>query len=289
MATNNRKADLLKDHEAKIAEVNQACAKKADVEGKLAELNNIEKEYRTIRESEVFAGLADTHQAIELHHFTTIGHKKLTEEGRMTGVEKSERRVQVDLKKFCEVKGFDLGWFYELQALNKRLTLRVAQSIGVTAAEMKRINDSYNMDKLAREVELGKTPTSDTQVVKHMQKVLDMLSPGEGKVNNHDLGYVMSCYTKRNNKAALQVQCSKHTMLLSLMGDVFYRIATKGVYGVDYKKINTAVTEPKDEKGSAPKSKAGSKPRTRKPKAEKPAKVSESEPMTAKKDQPAAA
>lgn len=289
MATNNRKADLLKDYEAKIAEVNQACAKKADVEGKLAELNNIEKEYRTIRESEVFAGLADTHQAIELHRFTTIGHKKLIEEGRMTGVEKSERRVQVDLKKFCEVKGFDLGWFYELQALNKRLTLRVAQSIGVTAAEMKRINDSYNMDKLAREVELGKTPTSDTQVVKHMQKVLDMLSPNEGKVNNHDLGYVMSCYTKRNNKAALRVQCSKHTMLLSLMGDVFYRIATKGVYGVDYKKNGTAVTEPKDEKGSAPKSKTGSKTRTKKAKAEKPAKVSESEPMSAKKDQPAAA
>lgn len=287
MATKNRKAELLKDYEAKIAEVNQACAKgtNADVEGKLAELVNIEKEYRSLRESEVFAGLLDTHQAIELHHFTTIGHKKTTDEGRMTGVEKAERTVQIDLKKFCEVKGFDLGWFYELQALNKRLTFRVAETIGVTAAEMKRIDDSYNMDKLASEIQLGKTPTSDTQVVKHMQRVLDMLSPGEGKVNGHDLGYVMSCYTKRNNRAALRVQCSKHTILMSLMGDVFYRIVTKGVYGVDYKRNGTAVTEPKDEKGSAPKAKTGSKTRAKKSKA---AEVSTPEPMTAEKA-PAAA
>lgn len=288
MATKNRKDELMTAFEAKIAEVNQACSKgtNADVEGKLAELVNIEKEFRAIRESEVFAGLMDTHQAIELHHFTTIGHKRVTDEGRMTGVEKADRTVQIDLKRFCEVKGFDLGWFYELQALNKRLTLRVAEGIGVTAATMKRIDDSYSMDKLASEIQLGKTPTSDTQVVKHMQKVLDMLSPGEGKVNGHDLGYVMACYTKRNNKASLRVQCSKHTLLMSLLGDVFYRIATKGVYGVDYKRNGAAPTEPKAEKVSEPKAKTVSKPSAKKPKAEK---VSEPEPMTAKKDVPAAA
>lgn len=297
MAKSERKAQLLKDFEAKITEVNKACAKgtNADVEGRLQELVNIEKEFRAIRESEVFAGLADTHQAIELHHFTTIGHKRVTDEGRMTGVEKADRTVQIDLKKFCEVKGFDLGWFYELQALNKRLTLRVAEGVGVTAAEMKRIDDSYNMDKLASEIQLGKTPTSDTQVVKHMQKVLDMLSPGEGKVNGHDLGYVMACYTKRNNRAALRVQCSKHTLLMSLMGDVFYRIATKGVYGVDYKRNGAAGTEVKAEapKASAAKGKKASvakDKRTSAPKVEKdPAEVSEPAPMTGKKGEPAAA
>lgn len=295
MATKDRKAELLAAFEAKIAEVNQACAKKADVEGRLAELANIEKEYRQIRESEVFAGLADTHQAITLHHFTTISHKRLSEDGVMAGAEKSEKRVQIDLKKFCEVKGLDLTWFYELQALNKRLTLRVAESIGVSAKEMRKINDSYNLEKLAREIELGKTPTSNTQIVAHMQKVLDLLSPGEGKVNGHDLGYIMATYTKRNNKKTLSVQCSKHSALLSLMGDVFHRIATGGVYGVDYKHNAASVTEVKDEKGSDAKSKtgsngkvAGSKAKTGKGKT-KTAKVSEPEPMTGKKDQPAAA
>lgn len=290
MAKSERKAQLLKDFDAKITEVNKACAKgtNADVEGRLQELTNIEKEYRAIRESEVFAGLVDTHQAIELHHFTTIGHKRVTDEGRMTGVEKADRTVQIDLKKFCEVKGFDLGWFYELQALNKRLTLRVANNIGVSAAEMKRIDDSYSMDKLASEIQLGKTPTSDTQVVKHMQRVLDMLSPNEGKVNGHDLGYVMACYTKRNNRAALRVQCSKHTLLMSLMGDVFFRIVTKGVYGVDYKKNGPVSTEPKDEKGSTTTAKTASKSRPKTAKNDA-SKVSEPEPMTGKKGEPAAA
>ena len=299
MAKSERKAQLLKDYEAKIAQVNQACAKgtNADVESKLQELINIEKEFRSIRESEVFAGLSDTHQAIELHHFETISHKKTTDEGRMTGVEKANRTVQIDLKKFCEVKGFSLDWFYELQALNKRLTLRVAEGIGVSAAEMKRIDDSYNMDKLASEIQLGKTPTSDTQVVKHMQRVMDLLSPGEGKVNGHDLGYVMACYTKRNNRAALRVQCSKHTLLMSLMGDVFYRIATKGVYGVDYKRNGAASTEVKEET-SEKKPVTARKPRTTRaktaakttsePKANEEKKDSKPEPMTAKKGEAAA-
>ena len=69
MAKSERKVQLIKDFETKISEVNKACTNgtNADVEGKLAELVNIEKEYRSIREAEVFAGLADTHQAIELH------------------------------------------------------------------------------------------------------------------------------------------------------------------------------------------------------------------------------
>lgn len=297
MATKERKAVLLTDYAAKIAEVNQACAKgtNADVEGKLSELANIEKEYGSLREKEVFAGLLDTHQAIEKHHYDTIGHKKVVEDGRMTGVEKIDKTVRIDLKRFCEVKGFDVAWWYDLQALNKRLTLRIAESIGVSAAEMKRIDGSYSMDKLAADIELGKTPTSDTQIVKHMQRVLDALSPGEGKVNGHDLGYVLACYTKRNNRAALKVQCSKHSFLMSLMGDVFYRIATKGVYGVDYKRNKVADTEGKDEKGSAPKAKTASKgkaaSKAKSKNANKTAKTVEApekEPIVAKKDTAAA-
>ena len=52
MAKSERKVQLIKDFETKISEVNKACTNgtNADVEGKLAELVNIEKEYRSIRE-----------------------------------------------------------------------------------------------------------------------------------------------------------------------------------------------------------------------------------------------
>lgn len=126
-----------------------------------------------------------------------------------------------------------------------------------------------------------------------MQRVMDLLSPGEGKVNGHDLGYVMACYTKRNNRAALRVQCSKHTLLMSLMGDVFYRIATKGVYGVDYKRNGGSGTEVKEEASekkpvTARKPRAAKAKATSEPKAASEKKDSKPEPMTAKKGEAAA-
>lgn len=263
MATKDIKARLLADYEAKIAEVNKICAKgtAAEVEGKLTELKNIENDYRALREKEVFASCADVHEALVQHHFTTISHKKISEDGVMTGVEKSERMVQIDLRKFCEYKSLDMGWFYEMQALNKRLTLKAATELGVSAKDMKSIDDSYSMDKLAHEIDLGKTPTSDTQCVKHMQKVLDSLSEGEGRVNSHDLAYIWLCYAKKNNKTALRVICSKHTILQSLLMDVFHRVVTNGTYGVDHKRTSNVAegSEPKTETAKQTKPKASKK------------------------------
>lgn len=279
MATKDIKDRLLADYEAKIAEVNKICAKgtAAEVEGKLTELKNIENDYRALREKEVFASCADVHEALVQHHFTTISHKKISEDGIMTGVEKSERMVQIDLRKFCEYKSLDMGWFYEMQALNKRLTLKAATELGVSAKEMKSIDDSYSMDKLAAEIDLGKTPTSDTQCVKHMQKVLDSLSEGEGRVNSHDLAYIWLCYAKKNNKTALRVICSKHTILQSLLMDVFHRVVTNGTYGVDHKRKPTVA------EGSEPKAETAKQD---KPKASK--KAAEPETVVVKKDGAAA-
>lgn len=279
MATKDIKARLLADYEAKIAEVNKICAKgtAAEVEGKLTELKNIENDYRALREKEVFASCADVHEALVQHHFTTISHKKISEDGVMTGVEKSERMVQIDLRKFCEYKSLDMGWFYEMQALNKRLTLKAATELGVSAKDMKSIDDSYSMDKLAHEIDLGKTPTSDTQCVKHIQKVLDSLSEGEGRVNSHDLAYIWLCYAKKNNKTALRVICSKHTILQSLLMDVFHRVVTNGTYGVDHKRTSNV------DEGSEPKTETA---KQTKPKASK--KVAEAETVVVKKAEAAA-
>lgn len=238
MAQNDIKARLLADFKAKIAEVNRVIGKgtNAELEARLNELNNIEKEYRGVLEKEVFASLLDTRAAIEKHHFETIAHKKISNEGQLTGIEETTKNVQIDLAKFCEYKGFDRAWFYEMQALNKRLTLKVALAIGVPKTEIKKINDSYYMDKLAEQIELGKTPDSATQCVKHIQKVLDMVCPDAGKVNGYDLAYIMGGYTKRSNKEALKLICSKHTVLQSLLMDVFHNVVTGKGYGLEYKR-----------------------------------------------------
>lgn len=297
MATIEMKAKLFADYEAKIAEVNKVCVNgtNAEVEGKLNELANIEKEYRSLTEKEVFASLDSMEAALIKHHFETISHKKVSDDGRLVGVEKSTKDVQVDIKRFCEYKGYDISWFYEMQALNKRLTLKVALSIGMKPDAIRKINDSYAMDKLAEQIELGKTPESNTQVIKHMQKVLDMIAPECGKVNNYDLAYVMAGYTKRSNKESLKVVCSKHSVLQSLLTDVFHNVITGKGYGIDFKRKSVTETEvtKAEEKVSKPtEKKATKKAGSAKKAAEKVSateeKPAETETVVAKREEPAA-
>lgn len=268
----NYKEQLVNDFKAKIAEINGICTKatNAELEEKFAELKKMETEYRSIKEKEVFNSLEDVHAALVMHHFETIHHKPIKEDGRLVSVEEDLRNVTIDLRKYCDHKGFSTEWFWDLQALNKRLTLKVATDLGVTARELKAIDSSYAMDKLAAQIALGETPTSDNQCVKHMQKVLDSLSPSEGRVNKHDLAYIMLCYAKKNNKTALRVVCSKHSILQGYLTDVFHRVAIGGSYGVDYK----AVIEPE----------RVSEPETKTP-VKNPKKVSKTETVVVKKEE----
>lgn len=266
----NAKERLMADFTAKISEVNKTITdgkSAAEVDGKLAELSNIEKEYLGLREKEIFASLPDTLSAIRMHHFETISHKKESEEGRLVGVKASEKTVQIDLRKFCEFKSLPTDWWFELQACNLRLTMKVALAIGMKPADVKKINDSYAMDKLAAQIELGKTPESNTQCIKHIQTILDAVCPGAGKVNNYDLSYVMAGYTKRSNKESLKVVCSKHKILQSLLMDVFHNVVTGKGYGVDFKRKSAdehvqdvaEKTAEKTAKTSKPATKRGSK------------------------------
>jgi len=122
--------------------------------------------------------------------------------------------------------------------LNKRLTLKIAKDLGIPKAEITRIDNSFAMEAMAREIDLGKSPTSNTQLVKHMQAVLDELCPGLGKVNGHDVKYALYASSKR--KGLGKVSTAKHTALLAVLTDVFHRVAVNGVYSVDYKTVKGA-------------------------------------------------
>lgn len=271
------KEDFLKAYVDGIKAVNDSVAKGAygEVENNLSALTSVEKDLQKLIETEVFDECKTAHEAILRRSFLTPSHKAIREEGKLVRVEKADKEVMIDLKGFCEHHNFAMEWWYELQALNKRLTVKVARSLGVGPTELRRINGSYTMSELAKEIELGKTPDSNSQVIKHMQKVLDLLDEGCGKVNNYDLAYVMSTYTKRNSKRALSVSCSKHTVLQTILLDVFHRVATGKEYSVDYKRTEVSSSAPEPAKAEEKKpsaKKASSKKVTT---VAKPKKVSE--------------
>jgi hypothetical protein len=249
--TKERRLAIIDEHREQIAEINGMIntATNAELEAAIAKLVSLESEYRGIQEKQVFAATPDIVDALRMHDFPVLSHKNKTEKGKFMGVEYAKKNVNIDLRKYAEFHGMDMAWYYEMQSLNKRLTLKVAKSLGLTAAQLKTIDDSYDMNDLARAIDLGKTPDSNTQVVKHIQRVFDLLSPDSGKVNNHDLAFIMHCYGKKG-KAALKVMCAKHSALQGILLDVFHRVVTNGVYDVDYKVSSNAA--PAAGKAAAP-------------------------------------
>lgn len=261
----------------KLAEVNKAIlARDAGlIETKLQELTNIEGRYQVAMENEVFNSLNTVHDAIVKYKFDTLAHKSEKTDGVLTAVKESSKTVFIDLKKFCEYRGLPTVWWYELQALNFRLTLRTAESIGVSGSAMEKIRNSYMMDQFARDISLGKDPTSNSQCVKHMQAVLDALSEGEGKVNNHDLAYILGGYSKRDNRNELCLVCAKHSTLLLLMTDVAHRLVMKKSYGVTHKADPSYVPGSEEKKPSEKKPSGKKKSSVKKSSAKKADAVSE--------------
>jgi hypothetical protein len=274
MATKERRLQIVDLHKAQLAKLNQMIGSKAtqaEFDKELSLLNELEAEYFGIMEKFVYHDNPDVVDLLRLHDFPTISHKTDRDKGVIVSFEYDERDVPVNLKRYCDELGYDVSWYYEMQALNKRLTMKVAETVGFTPEEVAAIDGSYAMHKNAREIALGETPTSNTQMVKHLQRVFDLLSPNTGKVNNHDIGFILSCYSKKSREA-LKVACSRHNALMAILLDVFHRVVTNGKYDVVYKEVKQrhAVSEqPKAEEKPAPKAKKAKSKKADKPAEDK--------------------
>lgn len=234
---------LAKTHKEKVEALNTAVhsGTAAQVTALTDEIKKLEKDYKVLAEKKLYTSITSPRALVLQRDFPVISNSRVMSEGTFVGYQVSEKRVPVNMKLFCELHELPLDWWYETQALNKRMTLAIAQNLGLSAAALKEIDNSYAMEKLASEISLGKTPTSNTQIVRHIQRVFDLLIPEEsGKVNTHDLEYIRSGYTKISRKENLSVICGKHSLMMSLLTDVFYHILTNTAYGVDYKRSKSA-------------------------------------------------
>ena len=245
------KEKIYAGYEGKIAAINTAIRENTgdSIEKMLVDLGAIEKEYKKLIELELYRGTEDVVELLRTHEFVSIHHKKITEEGVTVGVEKADRVCKVNPKLYCETRGLPIAWWYNLQALNKRLTMAVAISLAVKPDELRTIDSSYQMDTLAREIELGKTPYSKTQIEKHIQSVFDDLVPGNTcKIVAHDVAFVMNAYTK-SSRTALKIQCSQHSKLMDILTDCFHRNIVSGFYSVDCKleRSSAPATDPAPE------------------------------------------
>lgn len=236
---------------AKIGEYNEALkandlAKTARIE---QELKDAEAAYAEVKCVEVFRELAQSENpvkaAVTMHSYLVVSHRAKREEGSVTGFEIVEDKVrQIDLVRFCEFCKLPTSWKYAVEKFNQLLAMRTATELKMTKAQIKKICDSFYMNDLARKVEMGDTPDSNTAICKQLQQVVDGVlfeDNGKGKnvfrVNNHDVAYLLMCYTKRGKKT-LSVAVAKNSYIHRLVLDVMHRIVTNKSYDLEYRMIS---------------------------------------------------
>ena len=200
------------------------------------------KEYASLKETCVFneckASDDPMLEAIKRLNYTVICVKDEKKDADDQAVlqKVDEKFKDIDLAKLhkkCGSIGKDKNWIYILEHFNCLLTMRAAQDLGL---DPKEVNDSYAMNKLSREINLGKNPVSNTNIVKTLQKVVNAMIGEEFKATSHDQKFIDMVYT-RKSREALKVTCGNHRQLRGILAQVCHKLVLGKSYSVDYKKV----------------------------------------------------
>ena len=70
-----------------------------------------------------------------------------------------------------------------------------------------------------------------------LQKVVDAMIGEEFKAVSHDVKFLLSIYSKKNNRKALTVTCANHKYLTMYVAEICHRIVMGKAYTVEYKTI----------------------------------------------------
>ena len=171
---------------------------------------------------------------------TTLSYVTIGVKDEQKGDDKVPVRVIVDkerqidllkLDKFCGGIGADPNWMHVAQKMNFLLTAQKAKDLGLDPAK---VNDSYAMSEIARQFEMGKNPTSKTNLLKTLQMVVTAMVGDGYKATSHDVNFLLSVYSKKNRKA-LTVSCANHRNFRGYVMEVCHRIVTGKSYELEYK------------------------------------------------------
>ena len=173
--------------------------------------------------------------AVRTLSYVTIGvkdEKKGDDKVPVRTVVDKERAIDLlKLDKYCGGIGHDKEWMHVAQKMNFLLTCQKARDLGL---DPQKVNDSYAMSEIARQFEMGKNPTSKTNMLRTLQMVVTAML-GEGyKATSHDVNFLLSVYSKKNRKA-LTISCANHRNFRGYVMEVCHRIVTGKSYELEYK------------------------------------------------------
>lgn len=242
------RADLETCVNAYNAAVNDENTKAADLEKLDNETSELEKEYARAAFHAAALELLDSDApmlaAVTALNFEILKHKDAEDENGIKSrkLVTAERPLDfVSLESFFAERGKKFGaesaWVYKVAAFNRLLCMRTAESIG---ADVKTVAEKFATPTQARDINLGKTPTSNTQLLKQLQIIIDSMLYVEGekgniyKANSHDVGYLLSLYAKKG-RGVLSVAAARPKYLEKLIAEILHRIVTEKSYNIEFK------------------------------------------------------
>ena len=202
-------------------------------------------EHTAIARNECFAALKATDdpmlEAVKQLTFDTIRivDKKVGDDKQkvpVSSIEDAEKFIDLlKLHKYVGGDGIgrDKNWAYRVEKLNFLMTAQKAVDLGI---DPKGVNDSYAMSAISREIDLGKTPTSKTNILKTLQAIVAAMIGEEYKATSHDVNFLMSVYTRKGRKA-LTVVCANHKYMRQYLAEICHHIVLGKSYEMDYKKL----------------------------------------------------
>lgn len=212
----------------------------------MSELDAAEADYAALAANKMYDEYAKKDnpiiEIIKAYSYKTLRHREKTSNDKddkrhIVSVDPVEKERQIDLLAFCKRAKLDTNWQYTASKFNQLMCLRQAKELG---ANIQKIAKSYFLQDAVKKIDMGGTPTSNTQVCKLLQRVIDEMIPNEDeegkpiyKVNNYDVRYLDDLYGQKSKNAKITVRVSNDTYLRRILVDIAYRLVTGGMYGVD--------------------------------------------------------
>lgn len=148
-----------------------------------------------------------------------------------------DREIRIDLYDlYDEVSiGKDPRWVAMCEKLGYLLAMRVTSEISDSKTRRKRMQELtgfYHLSEAAAALDMGATPTSNTQLLKQLQMIVDATIGEKFKAKSHDVNYLYHCFSGFDNKVSGNVKVSKPQRIRHIILDVLHVIAEGGVYTV---------------------------------------------------------
>lgn len=135
--------------------------------------------------------------------------------------------------------GHDKGWINMAQKFNMLLTVRnivnIEKGKSDPAKVARELHSSYAMSQIARELDMGETPMSETAILKKLKVVVSAMIGDDYKVTTKDLWYLLEAHTKKDRKS-MTITAATHKQMYDILGDICHKLVTGTTYEVAFKK-----------------------------------------------------